>query len=112
MYILKTKFHIMFMPLSSVEIVIITLVIILATVLIIILFGTVSYLPELSKTSETYCEQDKDCACGININTGGCFYGKRQYVNTQKQCPDFCSGFAGNLIIKCVNNECKQISTS
>lgn len=101
----------MFMPLSSVAVVIIALVIILlALVAIIIMFSTVSYFSE--PLSEIYCRQDKDCACGININTGDCFYGNKKYVNTQKQCPDFCSGFAGNLISKCVNNECKQISTS
>jgi hypothetical protein len=26
-------------------------------------------------------------------------------VNTEKQCPDFCSGFAGNLTIQRVNND-------
>jgi len=59
----------------------------------------------------TFCNNDVDCACGTNIETGKCFYGNIRYVDISKQCPDFCTGIAGNLKIKCINNECKQIST-
>ncbi len=58
--------------------------------------------------SEDKCSSDDDCACGKNINTGDCFYGNKNFVDTKQQCPDFCSGIAGNLVIKCVNNKCKQ----
>ncbi len=58
--------------------------------------------------NEAFCKADSDCACGANIKTGECFYGNKDFVDTKKQCPDFCSGFAGNLEIKCVNNECAQ----
>jgi len=57
-----------------------------------------------------YCESESDCACGTLLETGGCFYGNKKYVNTVDQCPDFCSGFAGNLYIKCEGNECLQFS--
>ncbi len=57
-----------------------------------------------------YCENDLDCACGTQIQNGGCFYGNKKYVNTVDQCPDFCTGFANNLIIRCVQNECLQFS--
>jgi hypothetical protein len=58
-----------------------------------------------------YCEQDSDCACGKSIETGDCFYGNKAFVNTSQQCPDFCTGIAGNLVIKCVDNTCKQSRT-
>lgn len=58
--------------------------------------------------SEKYCEQDTDCACGRHKTTGDCFFGNKNYVDTGKQCPDFCTGIAGNLEIRCVSNECTQ----
>jgi len=60
--------------------------------------------------SEKYCAQDADCACGVSKATGDCFYGNKLYVDTTRQCPDFCTGIAGNLILKCVDNECRHIS--
>lgn len=57
---------------------------------------------------EKYCEQDSDCKCGKKINTEDCFYGNKNYVNASQQCPDFCTGIAGNLRIKCINNKCEQ----
>jgi hypothetical protein len=58
---------------------------------------------------EKYCEQDSDCACGTHIQTGECFIGNKNYVNTETQCPDFCTGIAGNFEISCVNNECRHV---
>lgn len=55
------------------------------------------------------CKTDADCACGTNKETGDCFYGNKKYVNTANQCPDFCSGYDGKLIIKCIDNECTQL---
>ena len=60
---------------------------------------------------EQYCEQDSDCACGKSIETGDCFYGNKAFVDTSQQCPDFCTGIAGNLVIECVDNTCKQSRT-
>jgi len=60
--------------------------------------------------SEKYCAQDADCACGVSKATGDCFYGNKLYVDTTRQCPDFCTGIAGNLILKCVDNECRHLS--
>ncbi|NIO44072.1 MAG: hypothetical protein GTN36_00760 [Candidatus Aenigmarchaeota archaeon] len=60
---------------------------------------------------ESYCNFDEDCACGIHKETSDCFYGNKAYVDTSQQCPDFCTGIAGNLIIKCVNNKCIQVSS-
>lgn len=59
---------------------------------------------------EKYCGDDGDCACGRHIRTGNCFYGNADYVDTSRQCPDFCTGIAGHLRIGCVKNECKQIT--
>lgn len=55
---------------------------------------------------ESYCSTDSDCACGTHITTGECFYGNKDYVDVEKQCPDFCTGIAGNLATKCVNSTC------
>ena len=87
---------------------------IIALLVIIGIIFVIIYNQQTQKSKipvEKYCEQDADCACGAYINTGDCFYGNNNYVNTLQQCPDFCTGFAGNLRIKCVNNECKQVST-
>lgn len=64
--------------------------------------------PESAQDSEKYCGNDEDCACGVHITTKNCFYGNRQYVDAAKQCPDYCTGIAGNLKITCVNNTCTQ----
>lgn len=61
--------------------------------------------PENSK----FCILDSDCACGRSNATGECFYGNRNFVNASEQCPDFCSGIGGNLEIKCINSECRQV---
>ncbi len=57
---------------------------------------------------EKYCVQDSDCACGKNA-AGDCFYGNRNYVNVDEQCPDFCTGIAAMFEIRCVENECRQV---
>ncbi len=56
--------------------------------------------------AETYCEEDADCACGVHWQTEDCFVGNQNYVDTETQCPDFCTGIAGNLETKCVQNKC------
>jgi hypothetical protein len=62
-----------------------------------------------SQDTKTYCNSDDDCACGVYIETGDCFYGNKDYVDITEQCPDFCTGIAGNLKIKCVNSTCVQM---
>jgi hypothetical protein len=64
--------------------------------------------------SPTWCQVDEDCVCGgIDINTGDCFVGNRAYyetnVDTSRDCPDFCTGIAGHLVTKCVNNVCQNV---
>lgn len=58
------------------------------------------------EVDERYCNTVGDCACGSHVKTGACFYGNRAYVDTSKQCPDFCTGIAGNLRLGCVDNKC------
>lgn len=60
--------------------------------------------------ADNNCTSDSDCACGKHKTTGECFVGNKKYVNTTEQCPDFCTGIAGNFEIKCVNNKCKQVN--
>lgn len=77
--------------------------------LVIILFFNVSSTSRPAPNnpvSQTSCVTDADCGCGTNINTGACFVGNKKYVDTFNQCPDYCSGFAGNLVTKCVRREC------
>ncbi len=64
----------------------------------------------LNYSSEKFCSADYECACGIHIKTGACFYGNKNFVDTTKQCPDFCTGIASNFEIKCIDGECKQIN--
>ena len=75
-------------------------------------FECESKCPGIPSTQETYCEVDEDCACGIHKTTKDCFYGNKDYVDTQTQCPDFCTGIAGNLKIECIDNKCQQAMTT
>ncbi len=59
-----------------------------------------------SEVSKLFCQTDFDCACGVDKETGKCSFGNKNFIDTSKQCPDFCTGFAGNIRIKCVNNLC------
>jgi len=80
---------------------------ILIVIILVVVIGLLFYW----ESSELYCRQDTDCACGVHINTGDCFFGNKNYVNIKEQCPDFCTGIAGHLKIKCIDNECKQIQS-
>jgi len=71
--------------------------------------GTLTEMPEKDS-----CSMDSDCICGgKEISTGQCFVGNREYyesnVDKEAVCPDFCTGIAGNLKTKCVNNTCKTV---
>jgi len=59
--------------------------------------------------SERSCKVDTDCACGTHITTHECFAGNKAYVDTSRQCPDFCMGFDGRRVLRCVDGECKSI---
>ncbi|MFN3528064.1 MAG: beta-propeller domain-containing protein, partial [Candidatus Altarchaeaceae archaeon] len=69
----------------------------------------VNKLEMQTKNLEKSCKIDSDCSCGVHIKTGECFYGNKNFVDSSKQCPDFCTGIAGNFEIKCIEGECKQI---
>ncbi|MEM5881792.1 MAG: hypothetical protein QXR71_04410 [Candidatus Aenigmatarchaeota archaeon] len=67
-------------------------------------------IPGLPKEAvKLYCQTDEDCACGVDKETGKCAVGNKRYIDTSIQCPDFCTGIAGNLRIKCVNNVCMAV---
>jgi len=55
-----------------------------------------------------YCTSDAECACGKD-QTGSCAIGNRKYIDEKEQCPDFCTGIANNLAVRCVNNSCIQM---
>lgn len=74
------------------------------------IISTFNFTKLISDKEQKSCNNDSDCACGVNIKTRNCFLGNKKYVDTTKQCPDFCGGIAGNLITKCINNLCKQVS--
>jgi hypothetical protein len=61
--------------------------------------------------SSDYCEIDDDCVCGgYDTKTDQCFVGNRQYyelfVDKERDCPDFCTGIAGDRGVKCVDSKC------
>lgn len=62
----------------------------------------------------SWCQVDSDCVCGgIDKNTGECFVGnlayQKEFVDMSRDCPDFCTGIAGHLETKCVNNVCQNV---
>ena len=64
-----------------------------------------------------FCNVDGDCTCGgIDRNTDNCFIGNKLYasknVDFARDCPDFCTGIAGHLETKCVDNKCQSVQRS
>jgi len=70
-------------------------------------------IPELpqapSQANKRYCQTNDDCVCGIDKETGECAVGNKTYIDTSKQCPDFCTGFGGQFKIVCKDNQCLQV---
>ena len=62
--------------------------------------------PEASKF---FCQSDADCVCGVDKKTGQCAFGNKNFIDTSKQCFDFCTGFAGQFRIKCIDNLCQPV---
>ncbi len=54
------------------------------------------------------CRSDQDCACGVDRETGECALGNRAFIDEDGQCPDFCEGIGGHLIILCEEERCVQ----
>lgn len=84
----------------------------LITAMIFLIILTSGCISQSNKIDEKYCTTDQDCECGVKIDTKECFYGNKKYVDTKQQCPDFCTGIGGNLEIKCINNQCTQVTVS
>lgn len=82
----------------------------LIIVFIIIGIATFEGIKPAEKTK--FCLIDSDCACGRSRLTGDCFYGNKNFVNSSEQCPDFCTGIGGNLEVKCISSECRQVKIS
>jgi hypothetical protein len=78
----------------------------LAAIIIFILAALYLFGSNSGVVDEKSCITNSDCACGVNINTGDCFFGNRNFVDETRQCPDFCTGIAGNLQVVCVNKAC------
>jgi len=84
-------------------------------------FGCSSMIPAEQAIPDTSagtdylkCAVDSDCICdGIDRLTGKCYLGNKDYydknVDTSKDCPDFCTGIAANLVVKCVDSKCIQV---
>ena len=56
------------------------------------------------------CQRDDECACGTNQKTGQCAFGLASEIDQKKQCPDFCTGFAGNARITCQQGKCVRVT--
>jgi len=74
------------------------------------IINTPSTTEVVQVVNDQSCQSSLDCACGTNIETKSCFIGNKEYVDTTRQCPDFCTGIAGNLRLECTNNICQQTS--
>lgn len=68
-----------------------------------------SWYERIRENRETFCVSDSDCACGVHIESRVCFTGNKEYVDISDQCPDFCTGIAGNFEVRCVENTCKSV---
>ena len=70
-------------------------------------------LPTGQIVGKDYCEVDANCICDGTDPDGGCFIGNKEYYNKHvdksKDCPDFCKGISGNLVVKCIDNRCVQV---
>lgn len=82
---------------------------ILGLSLLLVLSGCVT-IDKTPPVNDKYCNSLDDCACGKKIGTGECFFGNKQFVNVQDQCPDFCTGIAGNFELKCISNKCELVN--
>lgn len=63
------------------------------------------------------CRQDAECVCGgIDELSNDCFIGNREYwrehVDKSRDCPDFCGGIGGDLVVRCREGRCVQESVS
>ncbi|MFC1753248.1 eight-cysteine-cluster domain-containing protein [Thermoproteota archaeon] len=69
-------------------------------------------IPEDIDIDKDLCEYDSDCICGGHDADGSCFMGNKEYydlyVDKSEDCPDFCTGIAGNMMLRCVANRCIQ----
>ncbi len=61
------------------------------------------------KSGKKFCQSDSDCVCGIDKETGECAFGNKEFIDTSKQCPDFCTGIHGGFRIRCVYNLCRPV---
>ena len=70
-------------------------------------------VPGIDSNDKAFCSSDDDCICGGIDTDGSCFMGNKGYydkfVDRSRDCPDFCEGIAGNLVIRCVDNKCIQV---
>lgn len=70
--------------------------------------------PQNNFENPSFCNVDADCMCGgIDKNTNDCFIGNKLYasrfVDMSRSCPDFCTGIAGHLETRCVNQVCATV---
>ena len=73
---------------------------------------TLNQTPAVNKTDKSVCTSSSDCACGADKETGDCAFGNKEFIDVSVQCPDFCSGIAGHLELKCIENRCIQVVRS
>ncbi|MCD4771440.1 hypothetical protein K8R30_03415 [archaeon] len=85
---------------------------IMAIVSLVVIFAVYFSFSGEELISEKSCDRDADCECGVHVETRECFYGNKDYVdsNPAKACPDFCAGIDGSFEIRCVENLCRQVS--
>ncbi len=85
-----------------------------AAMALLLLLAACAGAQDPNDLERTRCKRDIDCVCGgTDRLTGKCFIGNREYfdqfVDRNKECPDFCGGIAGDLQTRCVSGTCKQV---
>lgn len=80
-----------------------------------LIFGSVQMyksgkIGNMINVAQSKCSVDADCACGTHAMTGECFVGNKNFVAEESQCPDYCSGVAGNFETKCLDGKCTFVN--
>ena len=62
----------------------------------------------LSTVDKKACTADSDCGCGVDVDSTQCAVQNNNYLAGRCTWPDFCGGIGGNLVPKCIDNQCIQ----
>lgn len=103
------------LPLKTRQLLSFGLIIALFVALPLFVWAVVTQRFELRKKAavepKTFCVQDSECGCALDITTGQCAVENNSYLTGHCTVPDFCTGIGGNLVPKCQNNGCTLVAS-